>query len=53
MKKGIPRKPKLLQDIDLSQMYLFVIAYCVYTPTGKREDLWETHVKEAQMCLSA
>ena len=34
-------------------MYLFVIAYCIYTPTGKRQDLWETCVKEAQTCLSA
>ena len=22
-----------------------VIVYCIYTPTGKREDLWEPHVK--------
>ena len=22
-----------------------VIEYCIYTPTGKRDDLWETHVK--------
>ena len=29
----------------LNSVYLFVIVYCIYTPTGKREDLWETHVK--------
>ena len=22
-----------------------VMVNCIYTPTGKREDLWETHVK--------
>ena len=22
-----------------------VIVNCIYTPTGKRGDLWETHVK--------
>ena len=37
-----------MRDIDLNQVYLFVIAYCIYTPTGKREDLWETRVKETQ-----
>ena len=28
---------------------------CIYTPTGKREDLWETQVKRPQMfkCLGA
>ena len=44
-----------MQDIDLSQVYLFVIAYCIYTPTGKREDLWDAHVKRPSVfkCLSA
>ena len=34
-------------------MYLFVIVYCIYTPSGKREDLWETHVKRPRVfkCL--
>ena len=34
-------------------MYLFVIVFC--TPTGKREDLWDTHVKRHKVfkCLSA
>ena len=44
----------LLQDIDLSQVYLFVIAYFIYTPTGKREDLWDALVKRPIVfkCLS-
>ena len=51
-------KPKLLQDIEFSQVYyyyLFVILYCIYTPTGKREDLWETCVKRPKVfkCLGA
>ena len=25
------------KNIDLSQVYLFVIVYCVYNPTGKRK----------------
>ena len=42
-------------DIDFSQVYLFVIAYCDCTPTGKREDLWDAHVKRPTgfKCLSA
>ena len=53
--KGIPIKPKLSWDIELSQVYLFVIVYCIYTPTGKRKDLWETHVKRPRLlkCLGA
>ena len=39
------RKESQLQDIEFSQVHLFVIVYCIYTPTGKREDLWETRVK--------
>ena len=52
-KQRNPRKPKLLQDIEFSQVYLFVIVYC--TPTGKREDLWDTHVKRPKVfkCLGA
>ena len=51
----MPIKPKLSQDIELSQVYLFVIVHCIYTPTGKREDLWETHVKRPKVfkCLGA
>ena len=32
-----------------------VIVYCIYTPTGKREDLWESHVKRPKVfkCLGA
>ena len=32
-----------------------VIVYCIYTPTDKREDLWETHVKRPKefKCLGA
>ena len=42
-----------MRDIEFSQVYLFVIVYC--TPTGKREDLWETHVKRPKVfkCLGA
>ena len=34
-------------------MYLFVNVYC--SPTGKREDLWDTHVKRPKVfkCLGA
>ena len=34
-------------------MYLFVNVYC--TPSGKREDLWDTHVKRPKVfkCLGA
>ena len=44
--------------IEFSQLYyyfLFVIVYCIYTPTGKREDLWETQVKRPNVlkCLGA
>ena len=45
LREGIPIKPKLSHDIEFSQVYLFVIVYCIYTPTGKREDLWDAHVK--------
>ena len=32
-----------------------VIVYCIYTPTGKREDLWKSHVKRPKVieCLGA
>ena len=32
-----------------------VIVYCIYTTTGKREDLWESHVKRPKVfkCLGA
>ena len=32
-----------------------MIVYCIYTPTGKREDLWDAHVKRPSVfqCLSA
>ena len=32
-----------------------VIVNCIYTPTGKKEDLWETRVKRALVfkCLGA
>ena len=51
--QGIPIEAKLLRDIDLSQVYLFVIAYCIYTPTGKREDLWDACEKRPNVfkCL--
>ena len=48
--------PKLSQDIEFSQVYyyyLFVIVYCIYTPTGMREDLWETACEETPKYLSA
>ena len=48
LREGIPIKPKLLCDIEFSQVYIFVIVYCIYTPTGKREDLWETHVNRSK-----
>ena len=53
--KGILRKLKLSRYIDLSQAYLFVIVYCIFTPTGKREDLWDARVKRPSVfkCLSA
>ena len=32
-----------------------MIVYCIYTPTGKREDLWESYVKRPKVfkCLGA
>ena len=55
LREGIPVKPKLSQDIEFSQVYLFVIVHVYYTPNGKREDLWETHVKRPKVfkCLGA
>ena len=47
------RKSKLLQNIYLSQVYLFVNVYS--SRTGKREDLWDACVKRPSVfkCLSA
>ena len=55
MERNPLERLKLLRNIDLSQVYLFVIVYCIYTPTGKREDLWDARIKRPSVfkCLSA
>ena len=43
------------EAIKCTYILLLIIHECIYTPTGKREDLWESHVKRPKVfkCLGA
>ena len=44
-----PSSKCTMETINLAYvlLVLFICEY-IYTPTGKREDLWESHVKKTQ-----